>query len=81
MLHKYMPGELIAHVTGHDLKGTSALYEYIDASRALAIPGALVLAGWPALPWGHHGAGPKPPSLDALLDVMAPYQKVHMDRR
>ena len=79
-LAKWMPGELIAHVTGHELKGTSALYEYIDASRALAIPGALVLAGWPALPWGQHGAGPSPPSLDALRDVQAPFQKVDMGR-
>ena len=79
-LAKWMPGELIVHVTGHELKGTSALYEYIDASRALAIPGALVLAGWPALPWGQHSAGPSPPSLDALRDVQAPFQKVDMAR-
>lgn len=43
MLNKYMPGELVVHVTGHDLKGTSALYEYVDASRALAMPGGAPL--------------------------------------
>ena len=32
------------------------------------MPGAIVRAGWPALPWGHHGVGPAPPSLEALRD-------------
>ena len=69
MLSKYMPGELVVHMTGHDLRGTSALYEYVDADRALALVGALVAAGWRALPWGQHGDGPSPPSLDVLRDV------------
>mmetsp|Transcript_13334 Transcript_13334/g.33290 ORF Transcript_13334/g.33290 Transcript_13334/m.33290 type:complete len:122 (-) Transcript_13334:711-1076(-) len=60
-LCKYMPAEMVVHVTGHELKTTSALYEYVDANRAIAIPGARVLAGWPALPWGHLGDGPLPP--------------------
>ena len=68
-LSKYMPAEFVAHVTGHDYKGTSALFEYVDADRALALIGALVLAGWPPLPYGHHGAGPVPASLDALRDA------------
>ena len=70
MLSKYMPGELVVHVTGHDLKSTSALYEYVDADRALALPGALVLAGWQALPWGHHGDGPSPPSCGIYMNYM-----------
>lgn len=43
MLNKYMLGELAVHVTVHDLKGTSALYEYVDASRALAMQGGAPL--------------------------------------
>lgn len=31
--------------------------------------GAIVLAGWAPLPWGHHGDGPSPPSLDALYNT------------
>ena len=69
MLSKYMPGELVAHMTGHDFRGASALYEYVDADRALALVGALVASGWPALPLGQHGDGPSPPSLDALRDT------------
>lgn len=69
MLSKYMPGELVAHMTGHDFRGVSALYEYVDADRALALVPALVAAGWPALPWGQHGDGPVPPSIDALRDA------------
>lgn len=38
-LARYMPGELIVQITGHELKNSSAVYEYIDAQRALAIPG------------------------------------------
>lgn len=71
MLTKYMPGEYVVHVTGHELKGMGALYEYVDADRSLALIGALVLAGWPPLPYGHHGDGPVPPSLEALCDAGA----------
>ena len=68
LLAKYMPGDYVVHVTGHELKGMGALYEYVDADRALALIGALVLAGWPPLPFGHHGDGPVPPSLETLCD-------------
>mmetsp|Transcript_11864 Transcript_11864/g.25028 ORF Transcript_11864/g.25028 Transcript_11864/m.25028 type:complete len:152 (-) Transcript_11864:739-1194(-) len=71
-LCKYMPAEMVVHVTGHELKTTSALYEYVDANRAIAIPGARVLAGWPALPWGHLGDGPLPPSLKPLHEASIP---------
>ncbi|XRB12072.1 hypothetical protein RI054_03g19080 [Pseudoscourfieldia marina] len=40
----------LCHTTGHDGKGFSNLFEYMDASVAMAIPGAVVLAGRPALP-------------------------------
>ena len=69
LLSKYMPAEFVSHVTGHVLVGVGALFEYIDADRALTLIGALVLAGWPPLPFGHHGDGPVPPSLEALCDA------------
>ena len=56
-------------LTGHGLEGSSAVYNYIDADRALAIPGALVLARWSALPWSQLGEGPQPPTLEALRDA------------
>ncbi|KAK3272407.1 hypothetical protein CYMTET_19297 [Cymbomonas tetramitiformis] len=36
----------------------------------MCMPGAIVLAGWPALPWGQLGLGPVPPSLAALGSAM-----------
>ena len=75
MLSAYMPAELVAHVTGHEL-GTSALWEYLDCTRALCIPGATVLAGWPAFPWGNHGMGPSPPSLDAIISPLLDMEKL-----
>eukprot|EP00966_Prymnesium_polylepis_P267948 6189938-Prymnesium_polylepis.3 len=64
-----MPCELISHLSGHATAGGSALQEYIDPSRALAIPGAQVLAGHPALPWAQLGEGPRPPTLEALEEL------------
>ena len=69
MLSKYMPPEFIVHGSGHDLIGFTSLYNYVDACRAIAIIPALVLAGWPALPWGRLGEGPKPASLNPLTDA------------
>jgi len=62
-----MPAEFAVQCTGHDLRSASALYEYMDPSVALAMPGAIVLSGWPALPWGQLGMGPAPPSLRELI--------------
>ena len=62
-----MPIDFAVHATGHDLRSVSAIYEYLDPSVALAMPGAIVLAGWPALPWGQLGVGPVPPSLQELI--------------
>ena len=67
MLAKFMPAEIGVHTTGHDLRDLSALWEYLEASLALCMPGALVLAGWDAPPWGQIGEGPSPPSLLALI--------------
>mmetsp|Transcript_20246 Transcript_20246/g.50617 ORF Transcript_20246/g.50617 Transcript_20246/m.50617 type:complete len:385 (+) Transcript_20246:648-1802(+) len=64
-----MPAEIGAHTTGHDLRFLGALWEYMEASRALAMIGAIILAGWPAFLWGQTGMGPKPPSLMALVAI------------
>jgi uncharacterized membrane protein YgcG len=64
-----MPAEFVAAVTGHVLNNRSALYEYIDVTRALLMPGAVVLAGWQPFPWGRLGRGSVPASLRVLLTV------------
>ncbi|XRB15599.1 hypothetical protein RI054_10g54390 [Pseudoscourfieldia marina] len=56
----------LCHTTGHDGKGFSNLFEYMDASVAMAIPGAVVLAGWPALPRAL-GKAPVPADLFRLV--------------
>ena len=61
-----MPVDFVVQCTGHDLKGASALYEYVRAQKALLMVGALVLAGWDAPPWGQTSLGPVPASLDPL---------------
>lgn len=66
LLGMYMPAELAVHVTNHEFRGASSIYEYIDMDRALAVVGARILAGWKPYPWGQHGPGPIPPSLESL---------------
>ena len=61
-----MPQEHVAMVSGHDLTGVSALYEYLRADRATATAGAIVLAGWPAFEWGSTGKPPAPATLPLL---------------
>ena len=61
-----MPAEFVKELTGHDLSKISALFEYIEATRALTMPGCAVLAGWPAPPWGQLGRGPQAASLAPL---------------
>ena len=61
-----MPIEHVVQMTGHDLTGLSALYEYVDVSRPSTMPGVRVIAGWKPLPWGQCGEGPVPPTLEAL---------------
>ena len=65
----FMPAEFVAASTGHMLNGRSALYEYLEVGRALLMPGAVVLAGWPALPWGQLGLGAAPPSFEVLEQI------------
>ena len=65
-----MPAELAVHTTGHELKNSqSSIYEYVDASTPLCIPGALVIAGWPAPRRGTLGGGVSPPSLRSLMAI------------
>ena len=62
-----VPAELAIHVTGHDLTSVGALFNYLNARVALCIPGALLLAGWPGLPYGQTGNGSKYPALETLV--------------
>jgi hypothetical protein len=83
----------VVHLGGHHLTAASALFEYVDASRTMAMPGAIVIAGrstvfwrcrdrfgtgWPALPWGHLGTGPRPPSLQSLEEAGVDMAKLEL---
>ena len=70
MLLKYMPELLATHITGHDCLSISAIFNYLDCDRAIAMVGAIVLANWPPLPWGQHGKGPVPASLQPLIKFL-----------
>ena len=61
---KKMPIEFVKHTTGHSESGHVA--DYLDASVVLALPGAIVLAGYNAFPWGELGDGPMAATLDEL---------------
>eukprot|EP01052_Picozoa_sp_SAG31_P034484 SAG31_NODE_4037_length_3644_cov_2.637800_2_plen_482_part_00 len=62
------PTDLVVQTTGHDLRGASAVYEYLTPLRSVLMAGATILAGWPAPPWGQHGCGPSPPDFSAIID-------------
>ena len=69
-----MPKELGLAVTGHATSpssGESSHYagyvESVTNSVAFRLPGAQVLGGWPAPPWGHMTRGPRPASLDVII--------------
>jgi hypothetical protein len=61
--------ELMLHNSGHDATRSSTLFHYIRAHTASCIPGARVLSGWPAPPYGQLGAGAKAASLDPVLGL------------
>ena len=63
-----VPAEIAVHTTGHDLKGMSALWNYLESRIALCIAGAIALSGWRPLPYGQLGEGPVHPSLQPILD-------------
>ena len=67
-LHSEMPEAFAIAVTGHKLE-SNAHQQYIDASTANAMPGAVVLTGFPSLPWGQRGKCGVPATLDALSDA------------
>ena len=64
-----VPATLAVQNTGHDLTNMSAMWEYLGVRAALLVPGAIVLAGWKALPYGQLGAGPALPKLQPVIDM------------
>ena len=67
LLSTCVPAELAVHVTGHTLTGLSALWEYLDCRIGLVMVGSIPLTGWPPLPYGQTGDGPKHPTLRVLV--------------
>ena len=65
-LYCHRPPYFVAAITGHDLANAGALYEYLSGDPAIAQPGAAVLAGFEAPPYGQLGDGVKSPTLDTL---------------
>ena len=63
--------EFMVMVSGHDLESLSTLWHYINTQLALLIPGVTILSGWPGLPYGQLGQGPKPAALIALVEFGA----------
>mmetsp|Transcript_31642 Transcript_31642/g.109379 ORF Transcript_31642/g.109379 Transcript_31642/m.109379 type:complete len:387 (+) Transcript_31642:730-1890(+) len=68
MAHGGVSAELLAHVSGHDFEKLPTMWYYLHPSVALIIPGALVLLGWPSLPYGQLDRSSTPSSLAALCD-------------
>ena len=58
--------ESAVHFTGHDMSSTSAFFDYVDSSLSACMPGAIIIAGYPVLPWGQNSVGPRPASLGAF---------------
>ena len=62
-----MPAEFVAAVTGHELTGESALFEYLGPFRALMLPEATALAAFPPPPHGRILPGPVASSVNELV--------------
>jgi len=62
-----VPDIFAAVKTWHNLTSVSAMYDYMCTRLVLTITGAVVLAAWPALPWGQLGPGAQPACLDTLV--------------
>ena len=67
-----MPCEFAAAISDHELSSLGALWEYLEASLAASQPGATVLSGFPAPPWGHMCKGPAAASLQPLVQAGVP---------
>ena len=63
-----VPAELAVHNTGHDFTSLTALFEYLNSRIPLCVPGALLLFGWPGIPYGQTGDGSKFPTLQTLVN-------------
>lgn len=64
-----MPAEFVCAITGQDMRPVSSMYQYLDATVPMCMPGARVLSGWPQPPWGQLGRGPVPASLECLAEI------------
>jgi hypothetical protein len=62
-----MPVEFIVAVTGHDMTSKSAMYEYVDGSIAMNIPGARSVAGWHNSTGNLHAGVGRPPAPACLI--------------
>ena len=69
MAAKGVCAEFTLAVSGHDAEKISTLWHYISVTLAALIPGARVLAGWAAPPYGQLGAGPTTASFGAIADT------------
>lgn len=66
-----VPAEFAIHNTGHDGEKITTIWNYVGADNraAMAMPGAIVLAGWKPFPHGRNGKGPVYPSLVPILST------------
>jgi len=63
-----VPSEYVARGSGHDMACSSAHWKYVDPNRAILVPMAIVLSGFPPLRYGELGKG----SVHVKLDVGRP---------
>ena len=64
-----VPEPFAITTTGHSAN-SDGYQKYLDAEIAHAMPGAIVLSGFPKLPFGEMGKCGKPPALDVLFDEL-----------
>eukprot|EP00740_Mantoniella_antarctica_P023630 CAMPEP_0198702236 /NCGR_PEP_ID=MMETSP1468-20131203/388643_1 /TAXON_ID=1461545 /ORGANISM="Mantoniella sp, Strain CCMP1436" /LENGTH=732 /DNA_ID=CAMNT_0044460743 /DNA_START=2655 /DNA_END=4853 /DNA_ORIENTATION=+ len=65
-----MPDGFATTTTGHSMAAQSAFYDYVRSLTSNCMPGATVMAGFPALRWGERGFGPVPADLQALVRLL-----------
>ena len=68
MAAKGVCAESTLAVSGHDAEKLSTLWHYISLALAALVPGARVLAGWAAPPYGQLGAGPTTAPFGAIAE-------------